>query len=62
MLFSFFTKYKKKHNAIGDNSNVSIKRPISEETFIFFLIKLYKLNVTATVSPIQGTSPNLSRK
>ena len=48
--------------SIGEINKVSNNKPISEETFIFFLIKLYKLNVTATVSPIQGASPNLSRK
>ena len=35
---------------------------ISEETFIFFLIKPYKLKVRATVIPIQGTSPSFIRK
>ena len=48
--------------AIGVNNNVSTRRPISEETFTFFLINPYKLNVRATVIPIQGTSPSLMRK
>ena len=48
--------------AIGAKSNVSISKPISEDTFTFFLIKPYKLNVRATVIPIQGISPSLIRK
>ena len=48
--------------AIGARSKVSISKPISEDTFTFFLIKPYKLNVRATVIPIQGTSPSLIRK
>ena len=48
--------------AIGDNNNVSISNPISEGTLIFFLINPYKLNVTATVIPIQGTSPSFISK
>ena len=48
--------------AIGVRSKVSISKPISEDTFTFFLIKPYKLNVRATVIPIQGTSPSLIRK
>ena len=52
----------KSPNAIGDINNVSISKPISEETLTFFLIKPYKLNVTATIIPIQGTSPSLINK
>ena len=48
--------------AIGVRSNVSKSKPISEETFTFFLIKPYKLNVRATVIPIQGISPSFKRK
>ena len=48
--------------AIGVRSKVSMSKPISGDTFTFFLIKPYKLNVRATVIPIQGTSPSLIRK
>ena len=48
--------------AIGEINKVSIKSPISEETLTFFLINPYKLNVTATVMPIQGISPSLINK
>ena len=48
--------------AIGARSKVSISKPISEDTFTFFLIKPYKLNVRATVIPIQGTSPSFIRR
>ena len=57
-----FIRKIKRTIAIGVRSNVSISKPISEETFTFFLIKPYKLNVRATVIPIQGTSPSLIRK
>ena len=40
--------------AIGAINNVSINRPISDDTLIFFLINPYKLKVSATVMPIQG--------
>ena len=40
--------------AIGDINKVSKNNPKSDEIFIFFLIKVYKLKVTATVNPIQG--------
>ena len=49
-------------SAIGEINKVSINSPISEEILIFFLIKPYKLNVIATVIPIQGTSPKLDIK
>ena len=48
--------------AIGEISKVSINKPISVETLIFFLIKPYKLNVTATVMPLHGTVSNLTNK
>ena len=47
---------------MGEINNVSINNPMSEETFTFFLIKPYRLNVTATVIPIHGTSPSLINK
>ena len=50
----FITKYENKIIAIGVIINVSIKRPMSEDTFIFFLINPYKLNVIATINPIHG--------
>ena len=40
--------------AIGAINNVSINRPISDDTLIFFLINPYKLKVSATVMPIHG--------
>ena len=54
-------------NAIVRSSNgtvflVSINNHISDETLTFFLIKPYKLNVTATIIPIQGTSFNFISK
>ena len=52
----------KRHIAIGEINKVSINKPISDETLTFFLIKPYKLNVTATVIPIHGTSPNFINK
>jgi len=52
----------KRHIAIGEINRVSTNKPISDETLTFFLIKPYKLNVTATVIPIQGTSPNFISK
>ena len=48
--------------AIGVRSNVSTSKPISDDTLTFFLINPYKLNVRATVTPIQGTDPSLIRK
>ena len=48
--------------AIGEINRVSINNPVSDETLTFFLIKPYKLNVIATVTPIQGTSPNFISK
>ena len=43
-------------------NKVSINKPVSEDTLTFFLIKPYKLNVTATVMPIHGTVPSLINK
>ncbi len=48
-------------NSLWNNLRPPFK-PISEDTFTFFLINPYKLNVRATVIPIQGTSPSLIRK
>ena len=48
--------------AIGEINKVSIKRPISGDTLIFFLISPYKLKVIATVRPIHGSSPNFNKK
>ena len=52
----------KKTMAIGVRSNVSTSKPVSEDTLTFFLIRPYKLNVKATVIPIQGISPSFIRK
>ena len=52
----------KKTIAIGEINKVSINKPTSGETLIFFLIKPYKLNVTATVIPIHGISPSLNNR
>ena len=61
-LVLFLIKKIKSINAIGNNNKVSISKPVSEETETFFLINPYKLNVMATVIPIQGTSPSLISK
>ena len=56
------TREPNKINAIGDINKVSNNNPISDCILIFFLIKLYKLNVIATVIPIHGTWPNFRSK
>ena len=58
----FLTNRMKRTIAIGEINKVSINNPMSEETLIFFLIKPYKLNVTATVIPIHGITANLNNK
>ena len=59
---SILTRYINIPIAIGEIKSVSINKPISDETFIFFLIRPYKLNVIATVRPIHGNSFNLIKK
>ena len=56
------TKNTKIIIAKGESNSVSINKPISEETFTFFLIRPHKLKVKATVIPIQGISPSSIRK
>ena len=59
---SILTRYINIPIAIGEIKSVSINKPISDETFIFFLIRPQRLNVIATVRPIHGNSFNLIKK
>ena len=47
--------------AIGNINKLSIKRPISVSTLIFFLNKLYMLHKKATENPIQGNELRLKK-
>ena len=48
--------------AIGNINKLSIKRPISVSTLIFFLNKLYMLHKKATENPIQGNELRLKKR
>ena len=48
--------------AIGNINKLSIKRPMSVSTLIFFLNKLYMLHKKATENPIQGNELRLKKR
>ena len=48
--------------AIGKIQRLSINKPISVSTLIFFLNKLYELHKKATMKPIHGKESKLKSK
>ena len=48
--------------AIGKINKLSINKPISVSTFIFFLNKLYMLHKKATAKPTQGNEFKLNKR
>jgi hypothetical protein len=48
--------------AIGNINKLSMKRPMSVFTLIFFLNKLYMLHIKARAKPIQGNELRLKKR